>query len=405
MSTTQDLDAGHLSAGPQVALSPLYLANLVCSMGMMGFVALAGSLAATLGLEAWQIGISAMAGGLGWVLSARSWGRAADTLGRKRVLTYGVGGFAVAYGLMCLSAQAGAAWGVGAMLTLTGLIATRFLAGVFYSAVPAAGNALIADHFQAAERAGAMGRLSAAQAAGLLFGPALIAVAAGPSPVLPLFILAVLPVGALAFLSIKLQSDTARTSDRVPPLPFGDKRLLGPLVIAFAAMVSIGIAQIVVGFVALDRLSLPNAEAIRVSGLTLSAVGVALIVANIAIGKIGWSPAELIGVGGMLSAFGFVASSLAPSASLFIASYALAGFGAGWVMPSISAAAANAVDASEQGRAAGSVSTAFGIGAIVGPFLGGSLYSLNQVLPLLLSACAMGAAAIIGAQLKNTSTA
>jgi len=46
-------------------LVPLHLASLVCSIGMMGFVTLAGPLAATLGLTAAQIGLSATAGGLG----------------------------------------------------------------------------------------------------------------------------------------------------------------------------------------------------------------------------------------------------------------------------------------------------------------------------------------------------
>ena len=75
----------HDAAGVNSAsrgLAPLYVANLVCSMGMMGFVVVAGPLADGLGLAAWQIGASATAGGLGWVLASRPWGRAADQRGR-----------------------------------------------------------------------------------------------------------------------------------------------------------------------------------------------------------------------------------------------------------------------------------------------------------------------------------
>ncbi len=45
-------------------------------------------------------------------------------------------------------------------------------------------------------------------------------------------------------------------------------------------MTAVGIAQIVVGFLALDRLRLPGPAATRLAGGALAAVGVALIVAQ-----------------------------------------------------------------------------------------------------------------------------
>jgi MFS transporter, DHA1 family, tetracycline resistance protein len=369
------------------SLAPIYLASMVCSMGMMGFVALAGPLAAALGLSAAQIGLSAMAGGLGWVLAARTWGRAADQLGRRPVLLMGVGGFAAFYMILCLTAQAGAAWGLPAMAVLAGLIAARFAMGLTYSAVPAAGNALIADRFAPEARAGAMGRLGAAQAAGLLLGPAFVVFTAGPSPVLPLFLLALAPLPVLFVLAVKLPADlTARRGTPIPALPLTDARLRGPVIAALGAMTAVGIAQIVVGFLALDRLSLPGPTATRLAGGALAAVGVALIVAQVAVGRLGWTPVTLIATGGVITATGFLAAAFASTGPALILAYALAGFGAGWVFPAISAIAANAVNGNEQGRAAGSVSTALGLGAMLGPAVGGALYGLGSEFPLLLGA-------------------
>ncbi|MEM7270201.1 MAG: MFS transporter [Pseudomonadota bacterium] len=371
------------------SLAPLYIANMVGGAGMMGFVATAGPLAALLELEAWQIGLSATAGGLGWMLSARHWGAAADRIGRKRTLVIGIISFMAAYFLLSLAAQAGAEWGLAPMLALAGLVITRFGMGLGYSAVPAAGGALIADHYPPQARAGAMGRLGAAQASGLLIGPAIVALLAGPSPTMVLFLLAALPAPVLAFVILTLPSDPARGDGPTPPLPLSDKRLIRPMSSAVAAMVAVGTAQIVIGFIALERFGLSSEEALRTAGIALAGVGVALIFAQLVIKRLGWTPGALMRVGGVLSAVGFTAAALAPDPLILIASYAFAGFGAGWVFPSISAAAANAVGEDEQGRAAGAVSVGFGLGAMVGPLLGGALYSLAPATPLFVGAAAM----------------
>lgn len=399
MTTGPDVSA--IDAAQDAPLLPLYLANAVCSMGMMGFVAAAGPLAEAIGLEAWQIGLSATAGGLGWVLSARAWGRAADRIGRKPVLVLGLIGFAAAYIALCLSAQAGIGWGFAPLAALTALVATRFCMGLTYSAIPAAGNAMIADRYAPEVRAGAMGRLGAAQAAGLLFGPAFVAVAAGPSPTTPLFILALLPLPVLVFLVLRLPRSRLRDGRVTPPLALSDPRLLRPVTAAFAAMIGVGIAQIVIGFIALDRLGLPGPAAMRFAGIALSAVGVALIVAQMVVTRLGWQPQTLMRAGGALSAIGFIAAAFAPNALILAAAYAVAGFGAGWVFPAISAAAANAVSADEQGRAAGSVSSAFGVGAVFGPIMGGALYDVNAALPLIAAALAMLAITYLSGALRR----
>lgn len=56
-----------------------------------------------------------------------------------------------------------------------------------------------------------------------------------------------------------------------------DPRLRRPLLVAFSAMLSVTVSQIIVGFFALDRLRTGPAQAARAAGIALTTVGVALI--------------------------------------------------------------------------------------------------------------------------------
>lgn len=384
MTSTSKLDQG-----PANSLPPLYLASMVCSMGMMGFVAAAGPLAAALDLEAWHIGISATAGGIGWVLSARLWGKTADRIGRKPVLLMGLAGFILGYLVLCLAVLAGERLQISAFLVLSVLILSRFFMGLSYSAVPAAGAAVIADSHCAEDRTGAMGRLGAAQSAGLLFGPAAVAVLAGTSPATVLLFLALLPIVALVFVVQRLPKDTPQTSTSIKQLSLADPRLIRPIVTAVLVMMAVTIGQIVIGFVALDRLSLPQSAAMRLAGGALTAVGVSLVLAQMVIKRLNWTPTRLIRVGGCIAALGFLGAGISPSQLTLVLSYMLAGMGAGWVLPGINAYAANAVSSQEQGRAAGAISSAMGAGAILGPLMGGIFYQHSSFTPYAFAALSL----------------
>ncbi|MEM1151551.1 MAG: MFS transporter, partial [Pseudomonadota bacterium] len=57
--------------------------------------------------------------------------------------------------------------------------------------------------------------------------------------------------------------------------------------------------------------------------------------------------------------------------------------------------AANAVSSAEQGRAAGAISSAMGVGAMLGPIVGGIAYQMSGALPFFVAAAAFATASLL----------
>ena len=367
-------------------LRPLLIANMACTMAMMAFVALIGPIARTLGLATWQAGAAVTVAGVIWMLLARPWGQASDRLGRRRVLLLGTAGFTVAYWALCLFIDTALQVLPSAALAFAGLVIGRGLIGAFYAALPVAGAALIADNIAPQYRARTLATLGAANAVGLVIGPALAALLARHSLSLPFYAMAILPMLAFLVLLLKLKRQELHLKQPPRPVRLTDPRLRRPLLVAFVAMVSVSVAQITVGFFALDRLGMGPAEAAQTAGIALTMVGVALIVAQLLVRKLQWPPLRMIAVGASISAVGFATAAFATSATLLSACFFVSACGMGWVFPAFSALAANAMDASEQGATAGSIGAAQGLGVVVGPLAGTLIYAVDPRLPYLIVA-------------------
>lgn len=364
-------------------LRPLLLISGACTLSMMAFVALIGPIARQLGMATWQAGAAVTVAGVVWVLLARPWGRAADRYGRRRILLLGSAGFTLSYWSLCLFIDGALRWMPGATLAFVGLMLTRGLIGAFYAALPVSANALIADHVEPQRRVRAMASLGAANAVGLVLGPALAALLARHSLSMPFYVMSLLPAGAFLVLLFKLKPPPLAHSHGPSPVRLGDRRLRRPLLVAFSAMLSVTVSQITVGFFALDRLQLGPADAAQAAGIALTMVGVALILVQVLLRRLEWPPLKMIRIGASISALGFACAALAASAPWLWASFFVAAGGMGFVFPAFSALAANAMHASEQGATAGSVGAAQGMGAVIGPLAGTLVYALDPRLPFL----------------------
>lgn len=366
------------------SLKPLMFETFVCSMAMMAFVALAGPIARVTGLDPWQIGAAMTVAGVAWMAMARIWGAASDRRGRRPIILFGLSGFAITYFLLSLFIDFALRSAMAPLLAFAGLVIGRGVAGVFYAAVPATSAALVADHVPPADRGKAMAAIGASSAAGMVIGPGFAGLIGPISLSLPLYITAALPAVALVVLWRILPKIEHHAPPKAEPLRLADKRLRRAMTVAFVAAFGVAVAQITVGFYALDRLHLDPAGAANAAGIALAAVGVALVLAQVVLRQLGWPPARLIRIGGVIGALGFGAVILATTAPMLWACYAVAAFGMGWVYPSVSALAANSVEAHEQGAAAGSVAAAQGLGIVIGPIVGSFLYTLDNGAPFAL---------------------
>ena len=371
-------------------IKPLLFANMACTMAMMAFVAVVAPVSRVLGLAPWQAGFTVTVSGLLWMLLARVWGAASDRRGRRPVLLFGVAGIMLAYWVLCVAIDLSLRFLPSVGLAFATLVLTRAAVGAFFGAIPATGQALIADHVPPQRRTNAMAALGASGALGLVFGPALAALLAQRSLSLPLYGMAVLPLLAWVVLWRGLPRtvvvDAARAHAAAVPIRLRDPRLRRPMAVAFAATFAVGIAQITAGFFALDRLGLDAAAAARVAGIALTLVGVALVLSQTVVRRLDLAPARMVRIGGLVAACGFAATLLATSAPLLWACYFVAAAGMGWIFPAFSAMAANAVEAHEQGATAGSIGAAQGLGMVAGPLIGTLVYAAGPAVPYVLVA-------------------
>lgn len=303
---------------PQTAapfkLLPLMVAYMACTMSMMAFVSLIGPIVRVLGLATWQAGAAVTVSGVIWMLLARPWGQASDRFGRRRVLLLGTAGFTLSYWALCLFIDVSLHLLPGMWLAFIGLMLGRGLIGVFYAAIPVGGFALIADNVEPEHRARAMATLGAANAVGLVLGPAVAALLARVSLSLPLYAMAVLPLAAFLVLLYKLPRQELHLKQAPRSVRLSDPRLRRPMAVAFVAMLCVSIAQITVSFYALDRLGLNTADAAQAAGIALAMVGVALICSQLVVRKLEWPPLRMIRAGALLAASGFAGCMLVENA-------------------------------------------------------------------------------------------
>lgn len=369
-------------------LPALVVAALTGTMAMMAFVAVIGPVVRLLGLAEWHAGLSVTAAGVLWMLAARRWGALSDRIGRKPVLLIALSAYAVIYVALAVFVDHALASPPMVWLSVLALVGARALVGLFYAAVPPTAAALVADGAPPGQRAAAMAKLGSANALGMVVGPAVAGWIAFHQLSLTLYVAALLPVLALVVIAFALPAPTpAAAAARGPRARLGwtDPRLRLPLLSVFAAMVSVSVAQVTVGFFAIDRLQLSPADGARVAGMALTAVGVGLMLAQVLVMKLDRvRPVQWIALGALIAGVGFGSVALVEVRTQLLLAYAVAALGMGFVFPSFQALTADAVQAHEQGAAAGTVASMQGFGMVVGPLLGTLLYGWSPSAPYLL---------------------
>jgi multidrug resistance protein len=134
--------------------------------------------ATELGAQPWQVGALVATYAFAALVFAPLWGRASDRLGRRPLILAGLLGSCIAYVLF------------GLAHSLVWLFASRFVQGAGSGGIIGVVQAYVADTVAPEERAKALGWVTAATSAGVMFGPALGSLAAGISQEAPGFLAA-----------------------------------------------------------------------------------------------------------------------------------------------------------------------------------------------------------------------
>jgi DHA1 family tetracycline resistance protein-like MFS transporter len=341
-----------------------------------------------LGFSELQIGSLSTSYALMQFVMSPYWGRRSERVGRKPVLLGGVLGFSITFFAFAIVAQLGKAGTFGTWATYGLLLAARTLGGVFSSATLPTAQAYIADTTERADRTAGMALVGAAFGLGVVIGPAIGAGLATINLFAPLYFSASFALLNALFVWIKLpepkrhvavpeEHGAGNLANRVWPL----------LALALVASLSSVAMEQTIAFYYEDRLHLSHHGTAKVVGIALVAYGlVAVFVQGFLVRRFRWSPQVLINAGVPIALAGFIGLIFAHRFGTLTTALAVQGFGQGLALPGVTSAISLSVGEHEQGAAAGLGHSAAGLGRVLGPVLGTSLYELRPVFPYISSA-------------------
>jgi MFS family permease len=376
----------------------LMLVAFVDMMGLMIIWPLLPLYADNLGASPTTVGLLAASFPVAQLVSSPIWGFVSDRSGRRPALLVGLGSSAIAYIVF------------GFAHTVWLLFASRFVQGLGGGTTGVV-QAYVADTMLPRERAKALGWLSAATSAGVLFGPGIGSFMARFGAAAPGLFASFLVLINVAFAWKWLpesrwsqagvtRSDAERPRQSVT-LRAAVRNIVDPAVRVLAEPTRpVSLLILIYAFAMLAFNALPPVFSLYLNarfGITTEQIGYFFMVFG-AIGvlmrtaPVGWFNAKLgevrtMQLGTLLLCAGFVLVPLAPSLPLFIAAQILLPLGTALLFPANSALVSHRAHHDEIGVTLGIQQTYRGVAAILGPVYAGWSYgTLGHHVPFYISA-------------------
>ena len=307
------------------------------------------------------------------LLFAPMWGRISDRIGRKPVIMIGVFGLAVSFFLMGMSSE------------LWMLFAARIIGGFLSSANMPTVMAYVADITTPEDRGKGMGIIGASVGLGFIFGPAIGGIFSKTSLNMPFFIagasslLTFFVVGFFLKESLTEESRSRQNEKRATLL----QALREPVSILFMLQLFISLSlsglEATFAYYAAKRAGLGTVQL----GYVFMIMGLAgALVQGGLVGRMTkkFGEGRVIQAGIVVSAIGFGLILLVDSfatAAIFLTVF---GIGNGVIRPCVSALLTK-TSTSGHGSTTGLLSSFDSLGRIIGPPLGGWLFSITIGLP------------------------
>lgn len=298
------------------------------------------------------------------------WGRLSDRIGRKPVLMICTGGAAAGYLLL---AGASELWMIYAARAAAGMMAGNFPVG----------SAMMADITTPAERTRGMGMIGAAFGLGLVLGPVLGGLLAGPDGT---FTVPCLLAAAMSCLAVTAawrylpESRVAGTGSGARPSGgmWAALRNSGSRLLMLQYVLHSGAVSVATYLFPLWVYALLDWKA-REVGIVFGVVG-AIMALNqgLLMGVLVRYLGELKLLRVCISVFllGQFLTLFASGATVMVLALVLSMTGATLCMPILNSMTSRRASAEERGRLMGAASTAAGVGRVSGPLLAGALLSI-----------------------------
>ncbi|MEO1167804.1 MAG: MFS transporter [Pseudomonadota bacterium] len=402
----------------------LFLVMLTAAAGNTAMQSVMPTIGRALDIPDFWVSLAYTWSALLWVLMAPYWARQSDRRGRKPLMLLGTVGFIASMAICGVILWMGL---VGWLLPATTFIIfaiARSLYGGFGSAAPPAVQAYVAARTDRENRTSALAVIASSFGLGTIIGPAL-----APAFVLPmtgglagpLIVFALL--GCLVWLAVALllPNDMPRHEARGvissepsiggmsgasalaeddegddggiagERLRWRDRRTLPWMIVGVIGGHGHAAFLGVIGFLIIDRLSVPLNEAQQAIGIVLMAgAGATLLAQWGLIPQMKAPPKRLVIWGFVLGAAGCLIMAFITTLHGITLGFAIASLGMGLFRPGFTSGASLAVSRAEQGQVAGMVASVNGMAFIAAPALGVLIYGVSMPLPFLVCVALFG---------------
>jgi MFS family permease len=403
----------------------LFLVMLTAAAGNTAMQSVMPTIGRALDIPDFWVSLAYTWSALLWVLMAPYWARQSDRRGRKPLMLLGTLGFISSMAICGIILWLGLSGWLLPATTFIIFAAARSLYGGFGSAAPPAVQAYVAARTDRENRTAALSVIASSFGLGTILGPAL-----APAFILPiegglaapLIVFALL--GCLVWLAVKLllpndtpQHEARGTISSEPSIggmsgasalaidhdidgdddgPAGrlrwrDRRILPWLLVGVLGGHGHAAILGVIGFLVIDRLSVPLGEAQQAIGIVLMAgAGATLLAQWGLIPHLKVPPKRLIIWGFVLGAAGCLVIAAVTTLHGMTLGFAITSLGMGLFRPGFTSGASLAVNRAEQGQVAGMVASVNGAAFVAAPALGVLIYGFWMPLPFLISAALFG---------------
>jgi multidrug resistance protein len=307
------------------------------------------------------------------LLFSPMWGRISDRIGRKPVMMIGIFGLALSFFMMALSSQ------------LWMLFAARIIGGFLSSANMPTVMAYVADITSDEDRGKGMGIIGASVGLGFIFGPAIGGIFSKISLSAPFYVAGVSSLFTLFFVMFLLKESlsTEQQGEHAAEKTSILQGLNGPVSVLyfmqFFTSVSLAGLEATFAYFAAKTAGLGTVEL----GYLFMIMGVAgAIVQGGLVGRLTkkYGEGAVIQGGIIVSAIGFALILLVDSFATAAIYLTVFGIGNGVIRPSVSALLTKK-SITGHGSTTGLLSSFDSFGRIIGPPLGGMLFSIKIGLP------------------------